>query len=234
MQEAPCRFRTSASAHLPAHNPPLLQSAQRAAKYAAILPLMAIDPEDRNRAHALRALREYVLARRLVGVAWWGRRTGAEATLQLSSLSNAPMERSREPVACHGAACANHSRVACLPGSANGALCTIAVEGHCPTCTPPPPPVPACLPTSASWGAGWRWRACRRPPQLQGAAAARCCRRCPSSCCPSSSSCWHTTPTSPMKRWVGGPGRSLQVVQGLCGCLGGAGWLGLMQGEPWG
>ncbi|KAL4458690.1 hypothetical protein ABPG75_013555 [Micractinium tetrahymenae] len=40
------------------------QSAQRSAKYAAVLALMAIDPEDRNRAAALRALRDYVLTRR--------------------------------------------------------------------------------------------------------------------------------------------------------------------------
>ncbi|KAL4420139.1 hypothetical protein ABPG77_010355 [Micractinium sp. CCAP 211/92] len=40
------------------------QSAQRSAKYATVLALMAIDPEDRNRAAALRALRDYVLTRR--------------------------------------------------------------------------------------------------------------------------------------------------------------------------
>lgn len=40
--------------------------AQRAAKYAAVLALMAVDQEDRNRAASLRALREFVLTRRWV------------------------------------------------------------------------------------------------------------------------------------------------------------------------
>jgi sister-chromatid-cohesion protein PDS5 len=45
--------------------------AQRAAKYAAILALFAVDPEERNRGFALRTLRDYVLQRR-----WGGRAAG--------------------------------------------------------------------------------------------------------------------------------------------------------------
>lgn len=63
---------------------PCPQSAQRAAKYAAVLALMAIDPEDRNRAAALRALRDYVITRRQASGAgagalqhwWWAHHPG--------------------------------------------------------------------------------------------------------------------------------------------------------------
>jgi hypothetical protein len=51
-----------------------LQAGQKAAKYAAILALFAIDPEERNRGYALRTLRDFVVQRRWVegvGQAGW-------------------------------------------------------------------------------------------------------------------------------------------------------------------
>ena len=51
-----------------------MQAGQKAAKYAAILALFAIDPEERNRGYALRTLRDFVVQRRWVegvGQAGW-------------------------------------------------------------------------------------------------------------------------------------------------------------------
>lgn len=44
-----------------------MQAGQKAAKYAAILALFAIDPEERNRGYALRTLRDFVVQRRWAG-----------------------------------------------------------------------------------------------------------------------------------------------------------------------
>ena len=49
---------------------PQPQDSQRAAQYAAMLALVAVDPVERHRAVALRALREYVLHRRCTS--WCG------------------------------------------------------------------------------------------------------------------------------------------------------------------
>lgn len=60
--------------------------AQRAAKYAAILALFAVDPEEHNQGLALRTLRDYVLQRR------WGRQCGRACwrTAQRHSSQHAP------------------------------------------------------------------------------------------------------------------------------------------------
>lgn len=63
MEGMPTQPLTSATAFCHTPTTPV-QAGQRAAKYAACLALFAVDPEQRNRAYALRTLREFVAQRR--------------------------------------------------------------------------------------------------------------------------------------------------------------------------